>query len=181
MNTLSTDALGKGILRELETLEALLSDLPHTAWSHRTPFWGLPVRDVAAHVAGVITDVVRGATDGLASPLAVKRQLAERDTRSHDEIIDELREGRLAAASVISALDEQAWASPAPSFNGTLAHAVEALWEDFWLHGDDIRCSVSLPIEQGAGLRNAALHVCRQLEGRGWGRLWSSSKALMPW
>jgi uncharacterized protein (TIGR03083 family) len=169
VTTLDPDALAAGIIRELEAFEELLVALPEGAWTQRTSFWGLPVGDVAAHVTGVITDVVRGATDGLASPLAVTRQLAERDVRTRQEIVAELRVGRLAAEGLVAALDAHAWQQPAPSYDGTLADAVEDLWEDVWVHGEDIRSAVGLPSDHGPGLENAIRHVARRLERHGWG------------
>ena len=51
----------------------------------------------------------------------------------------------------------------------TLGFAVEAIWYDAYLHGDDIRDAIRLPSARGDGLLCAVHHVAGYLEHHRWG------------
>jgi uncharacterized protein (TIGR03083 family) len=166
---LDQSVIAVGVVEEIEKFRDLVAQIPRAELDRRTRFWGLAVRDVAAHVAGVVTDTLAGRTEGIATPVAVARQVQEREQLAVQDLVSELDAGAERARTLLAALDDLAWASPAPGeFDGTLAEAVQAVWEDVWLHGDDIRQAVTLPPDRGRGLTASVHHVAGQLERRGW-------------
>jgi hypothetical protein len=73
-------------------------------------------------------------------------------------------------SALLASLSEEAWEDPAPNDpEYTLGFAVESIWYDAYLHGDDIRDAVGLPSARGAGLRASVHHVAGYLEYRAWG------------
>jgi uncharacterized protein (TIGR03083 family) len=166
---LNPTELSSGILDELERFASVIELLDDAALAQRTLFWGLRVRDVVAHVAGVVTDVTSGNLDDLATPSAVARQLRQRDSKNHAAVLAELHHGRAAAADVLRGIPADSWAAPAPGgYGGTLRDAVQDLWEDFWLHGDDIRHALGMESDRGPGLRASVLHLARLLGRHRW-------------
>jgi len=72
---------------------------------------------------------------------------------------------------MLPGFDEVAWNAPAPGgYEGTLGDGVEALWFDFFMHGDDIRAAIGRPSEpHDDGLRATTSHIATQLTKRKWG------------
>jgi uncharacterized protein (TIGR03083 family) len=126
--------------------------------------------DVAAHVAGSLTDITSGRVDGQEDPEVTARQVAERRGRGPAEIADELERGRERNGELMAMLDDVAWASPAPGgYDMTLGEAVGSLWSGYYVHADDIRSAVGRASDRGPGLRASVHHLAGLLTRRGWG------------
>src|SRR5881296_1178413 len=118
---LARDQTTAGLLAELDACADLIAGLTEADLAMETPFHGWPVRSVAGHMAGTITDALSGRTENLALLATAARQANERRDRTSREIADELRGARVAAATILHALDDQAWAQPVVAdFPGTL-------------------------------------------------------------
>jgi hypothetical protein len=116
-----------------------------------------------------MADITAGRFDGLGTPEVTQREVDERRGLSPKELADECAEVRAATAALLPAFDQAAWDGPAPGgYDGSLAQAVEALWYDAYLHGDDIRAAIGRPSEHGPGLAAATSHVEFELNKREW-------------
>ncbi len=159
-----------GLLAELEAFGELIGPLDQAAWSTPTRCEGWAVCDVAAHVTGSMADVVSGRLEGLGSPEATAREVAERGGRSPAEMVEELATVTEQASGLAAVFDDATWEGPGPAgYDGTLGHGVEALWYDTYLHAEDIRAALGLPARRGPGLRTSVHHVASELDNRGWG------------
>jgi hypothetical protein len=190
--TLPRTVVVPGLLSELEAFGALIAPMDAASWATPTRCEGWAVGDVAGHVIGSIADVVSGQLEGLGSPEATAREVAERKGRSPAELAQECAGVTKQAADLAAVFDDAAWETPAPgSYDGTLGqgvealwydtylHAddiraalgqgVEALWYDTYLHADDIRAALGQPSQRGEGLRAGVHHVAAELDKRGWG------------
>jgi uncharacterized protein (TIGR03083 family) len=167
--TLPRADIEPGILAELGAFRALLAALDETAWATPTRCEGWTVADVAGHVVGSMADVVEGRLDGLGTPEATAREVAERRGRTPDELAEELAAAAKQAADLLAAFDDAAWDAVAPGgYAGTLGQGVEALWYDTWAHADDIRAALGHAPVRGPGLRAGLHHVAEHLEQQGW-------------
>ena len=159
-----------GLLAELAAFGELIGPLDQGAWSAPTRCEGWAVCDVAAHVTGSMADVVSGRLEGLGSPEATAREVAERVGRSPAEMVDELTAVTEQASGLAAVFDDAAWEGPGPAgYDNTLGHGVEALWYDTYLHAEDISAALGLPARRGPGLRASVHHVAGELGSRGWG------------
>ncbi len=158
-----------GLASSMADFATLLRSLDQGAWDKTSRCDGWTVGDVARHAVGSMADAVAGRTDGLGSEAVTQREVDERAGRSPVELADECAEVAKAVAAVFPLFDDEAWAAPSPGgYQGTLGDGVEALWSDFWIHGDDIRHAVGLESVSDAGLPGAVSHVCFELGKRGW-------------
>ena len=69
--TLGREETVAGLAAELADFEALVRALDERAWATPTRCDGWTVADVAAHVAGTLTDILAGRFEGLGSPDAI--------------------------------------------------------------------------------------------------------------
>ncbi|HUI04545.1 MAG TPA: maleylpyruvate isomerase family mycothiol-dependent enzyme [Acidimicrobiales bacterium] len=168
--TLSRSDVIPGLVTELEAFGALIAALDATAWAAPTRCAGWSVGDVAGHVVGSIADVVGGRLEGLGSPEATAREVAERRGKGPGDLVTELTQVTKLAAEIAGAFDDASWELPAPGgYDGTLGQGVEALWYDTYLHADDIRAALGAPSLRGPGLRASVHHVALELSKAGWG------------
>jgi uncharacterized protein (TIGR03083 family) len=168
--TLSRTEIETGILTELASFHELLEHLDDRAWATPTRCEGWTVAHVASHVVGSMADVVGGRLDGLGSPEATAREVAEREGRTPADLAQELADVTKQAVDLLAVFDDAAWNAAAPGgYTGTLGEGVEAIWYDTWAHGDDIRAALRQPPELGPGLRAGLHHVAENLEVQGWG------------
>jgi uncharacterized protein (TIGR03083 family) len=168
--TLPRTEIEPGILAELASFHALLEHLDDRAWATPTRCEGWTVANVASHVVGQMADVVGGRLEGLGSPEATAREVAEREGRTSADLAQELVDVTKQAAELLAVFDDAAWNATAPGgYTGTLGEGVEALWYDTWAHADDIRAALRQPPERGPGLRAGLHHVAENLEVQGWG------------
>ena len=170
MTTLSRDEITKGLLAEMEHFEQLVRSIGDDEWAKPSRCVGWTVAGVAGHAIGSMADVVNGNLDGLGTPEVTQREVDERAGRSPAELADEAAAVRTQAEAMLPMFDDAAWEAKSPgTYEGTLGDGVEALWFDFYMHGDDIRAALGRPSEPGDGLRAAASHVATELTKRSWG------------
>jgi hypothetical protein len=94
----------------------------------------------------------------------------ERKGRSPEELAEELGNVRKLANDIMAAIDDNAWAGPAPGDLGIpMGEGVEALWYDAYVHNNDIRTATGRDLVRGPGLRASVSHVADLLTGQGWG------------
>ncbi len=159
-----------GFTEELAGFEALVRSLSDSEWATPSRCEGWSVGDVCRHVTGIQADIAAGRLDDLVAPDASERQVKERAGRTQVEVADELRDAAALAMTLAAAFDDDAWAADPPvDVPGTLGEAVEGLWYDAWVHGDDIRAALGRPAERGPGLAAAVSHLSDLLTHRGWG------------
>ena len=131
---------------------------------------GWTVADVAAHVAGTLTDITQGRVEGQGTPEVTARQVDERKGRSGDELADEIEGAAKVGADLLAAFDDEAWAGPSiGGFDFTLGFGVQSLWYDAYLHADDIRAALGQPSVREPGLDAAVDHVVDSLGQREFG------------
>jgi uncharacterized protein (TIGR03083 family) len=167
---LPREEVSEGLLSEMEAFEALIRPLTAEEWETPSRCEGWTVGDIARHAIGSMADVVAGRLDGLGTPEVTQREVDERAGRTPTQLADECAEVTKGAAGLLPMFDDAAWAAPAPGgYDGTLGDGVEALWYDFWLHGDDIRAALGQPSVFGTGLRGGCSHVAFEARKLGWG------------
>ena len=166
---LSRTDISDGLVDELHRFEQLVRSLNPAELDMPSRCAGWTAGDVARHVIGSMADVTAGRLDGLGSPEATAREVAERAGHSAAELADECAAVTKASADLLSIFDDAAWGGKAGGgYDGTLGQGVEALWYDTWLHGDDIRHAIGRSCEYGDGMRAALSHVEFELRKREW-------------
>jgi uncharacterized protein (TIGR03083 family) len=153
---------------ELGRFEALVRSVDPADWDRPSRCDGWSAGDVARHVIGQFADVVAGRFDGLGSPEATAREVAERAGRGPAALADELAGLIPAIEGLLAAFDDAAWASPSPGGTGTLGEGVEALWSDMVLHADDIRDAVGQDAHADVDPTAAVSHIADVLTQRNW-------------
>ena len=154
---------------EIGRFEVLLRTISDDEWDRASRCAGWTAGDVAKHVVGQFGDVAASRFDGIGSPEVTQREVDERVGLGAKEIADELAELRPALAALLSVLDDDAWATPAPGgAAGTLGQGVEALWSDMVLHADDIRAALGRDAPAAVDTKAAASHIADILTQREW-------------
>ena len=159
-----------GIADELRSFGDLVGSLKVDSLGTPSRCAGWTVADIAGHVVGIAVDITQGRLEGLGTVAVTQRQADERAGRTAQELTDELANAGPVLSALLASFPEEAWEGPAtndPDY--TLGFAIEAIWYDAYLHGDDIRDALELPSARGAGLRAAVHHVAGYLEHRAWG------------
>jgi len=170
MTTLSREDITAGLLAEMQRFEDLVRSLNEKQWAMPSRCEGWTVAGVASHAIGSMADVVNLRLDGLGTPEVTQREVEERAGRSPAELADEAAQVRKQAADMMPGFDDASWNAPSPGgYEGTLGDGVEALWFDFYMHGDDIRAAIGRPSEPSDGLRASASHIATELTKRKWG------------
>lgn len=179
---LSRVEVSEGLPRELLLLAELVRSLDDREWAAPSRCEGWAVADVAAHVAGTMTDIAALNLEGQGTPEVTARQVNERKGRSQGDLAAELDGAAKTSADLLAAFDDEAWAGPAPAgFDGSLGLGVEALWYDAFLHGDDIRAACGrAAVRTGPGLRASVSHIAAFLDQRAWGPATLALDGLEP-
>jgi hypothetical protein len=100
----------------------------------------------------------------------VSRHVAARRGSSPAELADEIHASGKIGLDILAGIDDAAWNGPAPAgLAGTLGHAVEAIWYDEYVHGEDILAALGRPPLRGPDLKVAVAYLADELEGDGWG------------
>ena len=168
--TLDRTTLLAGIPSEMRTFGDLVGSL--SAEELRTPSRcaGWSAADVIGHVIGTTVDITQGRLEGQGTAAVNERQARERAGRTARELADELASACPVLCELLGSLPEDAWERPAPNNpDFTLRFAVEAIWYDAYLHGDDVRDALGLPSARGDGVRCAVHHVAGYLDHQHWG------------
>ena len=167
--TLDRATVLDGIATELETFRELVAGLPPGDLDTDTACDGWSVRDVAGHVVGTAVDITQGRIEGQGSAEVTARQARERAGRSAAELAEELAAALPTLNALLASLPEEAWTGPSLANDGyTLGFAVEAMWYDAFVHGNDIRAALGRPLARGAGMRCAVHHLAGYLDHRDW-------------
>lgn len=115
------------------------------------------VRDVVAHLTGLVADILGGDTGGAGRPDATARQVSSRADLSMTDLLAEWDEVGEGLAGLIESLDDATWASALPS-GQTMGEGAERLLGDIWMHANDINVALGgVPVD-GPGLA-AAMNV----------------------
>jgi len=157
--------IGKRLVDCYESLARLVEGLDDAAWAAPTRCRGWEVRDVAAHVAGLASD----ALSGVSGNRTADEQAAELRDRSPAEIAAMLRTARETFGSFFDALDDAAWNAPSGVLDMTLGQGIEALFDDAYVHEDDVRAALGLPPARGPALAGSVAYLARMLALKGWG------------
>jgi uncharacterized protein (TIGR03083 family) len=166
--SLDRTAVLVGIPNELRVFAELVGSLSAGDLHRPTRCAGWEVADVAGHMIGVVVDVAEGRLEGQGTAAVNDRQAGERRGRSPAELAAELSAAAPTLTALLASLPEEAWNGP--SFDDpryTLGFAVEAIWYDAYLHGDDIRAAVGAVSQRAAGLQCAVHHTAGYLDQRG--------------
>lgn len=167
--TLDRSTVLNGIPDELAAFGDLVRSLEVQQLALPTRCSGWTVSNVASHVMGTVVDVTQGRLDGQGTAEVTQRQATERGGRSPRDLADELAGAVPALTGLLESLPEDMWDGPSftdPQY--TLGFAVEAIWFDAYLHGEDIRAAMGVPPSRGPGLRCAVHHVAGYLAHRRW-------------
>jgi uncharacterized protein (TIGR03083 family) len=160
----------QGISDELRAFAELIGSLSEEDLKTPSRCAGWTVADIAGHVVGTVVDITQGRLEGQGTAAVTQRQADERSGHSAQALSNELEGAAPVLSSLLASLPEEAWDGPAPDDSGhKLSFAVEAIWYDTYLHGDDIRDALGLASVRGAGLSCAVNHVAGYLEFRKWG------------
>jgi uncharacterized protein (TIGR03083 family) len=168
--TLDRETVLAGISDELCAFQDLVDSLKLDTIDTPSRCAGWTVADIAGHVVGTAVDITQGRLEGQGTVAVTQRQVRERAGRTGQELTGELASAAPVLSALLASLPEEAWEGPAPNDpDYTLGFAVEAIWYDAYVHGDDIRDALGLSSVRGAGLRAAVHHVAGYLEHRAWG------------
>jgi uncharacterized protein (TIGR03083 family) len=137
-----------GLVDEYRSFAELICALSDSDWTRQTRCTGWQVRDVAAHVVGQAIDTVSG-TIGSRTP---DDQAAALRDESPTALAEQLHTALTSIARLAAVIDDAAWSAPSTAPGLTLGQGVHALQQDAYVHGDDIRDAVGLPVDAGPGL-----------------------------
>jgi uncharacterized protein (TIGR03083 family) len=137
-----------GLVDEYHSFAELIGALSDSDWAHETRCTSWQVRDVAAHVVGQAIDTVSG-TIGSRTP---DDQAAALRNESPTALAAQLHTALTSISRLATVLDDAAWSAPSPVLGLTLGQGTHALLQDAYVHGDDIRDALCLPLDAGPGL-----------------------------
>lgn len=169
--TLPREIVTRGMITEYGAFADLVRPLSDDEWQRPTRCEGWRVGDVAAHVSGILADVVNFRLDGIASPEVTQRQVDERRGYSPTELADELEQNTKLGIDIAAGFDDATWNGPAlAGLPHTLGFGVEGLWYDTYVHGDDIRSAVGRrSVRDIESLRASVSHLAQLLTDQEWG------------
>lgn len=147
-----------GAAQELRGVVDVLRDLTDEEWETptRCPQWRLV--DIAQHLAEVVTGTLSSVFYRSGSDVGV---VAPDSRRSRGGLTQEV-------ASIADVLDEVARRMDDRPGAAAFGPAIEELWFEIYVHGDDIRDALGRASHRGAGVRNAVVYLSHLLSARGW-------------
>lgn len=157
--------IGNVLVDSYESLAHLIEGLDDSAWSTPTRCPGWEVRDVAGHVAGLASDALSGVVE---TRTADEQAAALRD-HTPAEIAAQLRTSGETFRAFFEAIDDAVWDGPSGVPDMTLAHGIQVLGNDAYVHEDDIRAALDLPANRGTALVGSVAYLARMLALKGWG------------
>jgi uncharacterized protein (TIGR03083 family) len=168
--TLPREIVMTAMLEGYGAFAELIVGLTEAQWLTMSRCGEWKVCDVAAHVAGQLTDINQLRLDGLGSEEATRREVDERRGSSARELSEELLIGAAQLFERIRSTDEQRWTRPAhrgaPS---SLGSGMESLVFDTTVHADDVRHAAGLQSVRDASIAPALSHVAEVLSELDWG------------
>jgi uncharacterized protein (TIGR03083 family) len=166
--TLERAAILDGIHEELTQFGELIATLDDADLDRSTRCAGWTVGDVAGHVIGTAVDVVAGRVQGQGTAAVNERQARERTGRSPRQLADELDAATEKLTDLLAQIPVEVWHHPAVgNSSSSTGFAVEAIWYDAFVHGDDVRSALGLGSVRGPGLAYAVQHVVGYLAQQG--------------
>lgn len=144
-----------GLREERERIIGYLEGLEPAAWEKASLCEGWTVRDVAAHLAGNMADVVAGRLEGAGSEAYNQRQVDERADKSPAEILEEWKENGARFEAFAGQMTPEVWDMSLPgdaAAFGTIGYGIQRLLEDLWVHAHDIRTPLGQEIVPGPGI-----------------------------
>ena len=168
--TLGRTEVTSGMIAEYERFAELVRSLNDGDWETTTRCEGWRVADVAAHVSGILADVVTFQLDDIGTPEAVVRQVKERHDFTPAQLADELDNNRKLGIDIANSFTDEAWDGPSPAPNiANLGFGVEGLWYDTYVHTEDILAAVGRPaVRTPESLRASVSHLAQLLTDQGY-------------
>ena len=170
-SALGRDEVVDGTLAEYRAFGQLLRTLDADAWGTPTRCEGWTVADVAGHVVGQLDDLANLRFAEASAPDSPDRQADRNRGRTATDLAAELDTLTASLGQILAGFDDAAWGAPIdPSFGSqSLGEGVLDLWDDTYIHSDDIRSALGQEPDRGAGLRAAVACLARRLTERSWG------------
>lgn len=176
--TLTREQTIEPLEAEWKASAAFLRSLSEADMAKPTRCEGWTVGDVAAHIAGTVTDIAGGtigATNGYT-------QVQERAGQSPARLADDMEHGIEIALKLVRALDDHLWAQPSPFPGLTFRQGVEALFVESYVHEDDIRDALGMPprADGDTALEISLHHIAEEMGKRGWNQRTLSLDGVQP-
>ena len=162
--TLDREAIVDGLLGEYDHYRKLLAELDADQERRPTRCDGWTVHDVVAHVVGLASDAFAGRI-GRFTP---EEQVAMRRDLTPAELADELDQALLLGEPVLRAVTPAQWDGESGAPGLTLGQGLLTLWNDAWVHRDDVRAALGQPPDTGPGLAASRAYLRWSLERQGW-------------
>ncbi len=169
MTTLPRGEIVEGTVAEYRQFSELLRSVSAQDWNTSTRCDGWTVANIAGHVNGLLSDVVNLRFDDLGKPEITERQAASAVGRTPADVAAELDGSIAAVDTTMRTFDDDAWNSPLGSVPGTLGEGVLALWDDTFVHADDIRSAIGRDPVLGVGMRASVHMMALELGRQNWG------------
>jgi uncharacterized protein (TIGR03083 family) len=168
--TLPRTEVTNGMIAEYERFSDLIRSLSDDEWQQSTRCDGWRVADVAAHVAGILDDVVHFRLDDIGTPESVIRQVDQRRSLTPAELADELENNRKLGIDIANSFTDEAWDGPSPAPGiSTLGFGVEGLWYDTYVHIEDVLSAIGRPpARTPESLRASVSHLAHLLTDQGY-------------
>ncbi|MEV6985666.1 maleylpyruvate isomerase family mycothiol-dependent enzyme [Sphaerisporangium sp. NPDC051017] len=157
--------IAHGLAASYEELAALMEGLTDGQWREPTRCAGWEVRDVAGHVTGLASDVANGAVGSRTGD----QQAADLRELSPPEMAESLRGSAAAIGRFLDGLGEDTWRAPSGIGTDTFEQSYRRLWNDLYVHTDDIRTALGLPSGRGPALAASVAHMEDRLKRAGFG------------
>ncbi|RCG32335.1 maleylpyruvate isomerase family mycothiol-dependent enzyme [Sphaerisporangium album] len=157
--------IAHGLAASYEELASLLEDLTGGQWREPTRCAGWEVRDVAGHVTGLASDVASGAVGSRTGD----QQAADLRELSPPAMAQSLRGSAAAIGRFLDGFGEDTWRAPSGIGADTFEQSYRRLWNDLYVHTDDIRTALGLPSGRGPALAASVAHMEDRLKRAGFG------------
>jgi uncharacterized protein (TIGR03083 family) len=168
--TLSRAIVMPAMLEGFAAFAELIVGLTEEQWLTMSRCGEWRVCDVAAHVAGQLTDINQSRFDDLGSERATQREVEERRGSTAAELSEEILIGAAELDERISSTNEERWTRP--SHRGalrSLGSGMESLVFDTTVHADDVRHAVGFQSIRDASIAPSLSHVAELLTEMEWG------------
>lgn len=171
MSTMGREEIVAGALGDYHGFAELLRGLDDAGLTTPTRCDGWTVAHVAGHVVGQLDDITNLRFAEASAPDSPDKQAARNLGRAPAELATELDVLATALEQALAGFDDAAWDGPVDPSLGTqtVGEGVLALWDDTYVHADDVRSALGQTPDRGPGLRAGVVRVAQVLTERGWG------------
>lgn len=160
------DEILEGYRDERQRFIGFLRTIDAAAWDTPSLCEGWRVRDIAAHLAGNVADVLEQRLEGAGSVEYNQRQVDERAGMTPAEILAEWEDKGAQLDAFLAGLDATLWDTELPQIGMTVGFGVLRLLEDLWVHAQDARGPLGHAPEPGPGLTATLETVAHELPAR---------------